>query len=344
MNKFKYIDKKILCSYDLSEDFFDVLGVKVYDIIPLRKVFVLFTDKGKRILKTTNSADDRISFINKALNIVKEKDKYILQYCANSNGEIITEWKGKSYVLLDMIEGREANFTNPIEVEWCTKALARFHEASKEIINNFTTEEVQRNSSRNLIYEFLNDLCLIIEAERIISKFSYKNEFDSLFLQNVAKAKNDLNKSINLLMESEYTDMYSDMKNRVICHLDLAHHNFIIDEENVNIIDFDYCKIDIRTIDIYNFMAKVIKNYAYDKGIIKKIIEDYSSISEVSQKEKQLIFAMLNYPRDFVNIAKDYYLKQKSWDDEVFVSRFKDKIEADVFRSDLLRDLNKNLE
>ena len=344
MNKFKYIDKKILCSYDLSEDFFDVLGVKVYDIIPLRKVFVLFTDKGKRILKTTNSADDRISFINKALNIVKEKDKYILQYCANSNGEIITEWKGKSYVLLDMIEGREASFTNPIEVEWCTKALARFHEASKEIINNFTTEEVQRNSSRNLIYEFLNDLCLIIEAERIISKFSYKNEFDSLFLQNVAKAKNDLNKSINLLMESEYKDMYSDMKNRVICHLDLAHHNFIIDEENVNIIDFDYCKIDIRTIDIYNFMAKVIKNYAYDKGIIKKIIEDYSSISEVSQKEKQLIFAMLNYPRDIVNIAKDYYLKQKSWDYEVFVSRFKDKIEADVFRSDLLRDLNKNLE
>ena len=74
MNKFKYIDKKILCSYDLSEDFFDVLGVKVYDIIPLRKVFVLFTDKGKRILKTTNSADDRISFINKALNIVKEKN------------------------------------------------------------------------------------------------------------------------------------------------------------------------------------------------------------------------------------------------------------------------------
>lgn len=344
MNKFKYIDKKILCSYDLSEEFFDVLGVKVYDIIPLRRVFVLFTDKGKRILKTTNSEDDRINFINKALNIVKEKDKYILQYCANSNGEIVTEWKGKSYVLLDMIEGREANFTNPIEVEWCTKALAKFHDASKEIINDFTTEEVQMNSSRNLIYEFLNDLCLIIEAERIISKFSYKNEFDSLFLQNVAKAKNDLNKSINLLMESEYKKMYSDMKNRVICHLDLAHHNFIIDEENVNIIDFDYCKIDIRTMDIYNLMVKVVKNYAYDKGIIKKIIEDYSSVSEVSKKEKQLIFAMLNYPRDFVNIVKDYYLKQKSWDDEVFVSRFKDKIETDIFRSDLLRDLNENLE
>ena len=51
MNKFRYIDKRILCSYDLSEEFFYKLGVKVYDIIPLRKVFILFTDKGKKILK-----------------------------------------------------------------------------------------------------------------------------------------------------------------------------------------------------------------------------------------------------------------------------------------------------
>ena len=51
MNKFRYIDKKILCSYDLSEEFFKELGVEVYDIIPLRKVFVIFTDKGKKILK-----------------------------------------------------------------------------------------------------------------------------------------------------------------------------------------------------------------------------------------------------------------------------------------------------
>ena len=53
---------------------------------------------------------------------------------------------------------------------------------------------------------------------------------------------------------------------------------------------------------------------------------------------------MLNYPRDFINISKGYYLKQKSWDYEVFLSRFKDKLEIDTFRSDLLRNINKSLE
>ena len=86
MNKFRYIDKRILCSYDLSEEFFFKLGVKVYDIIPLRKVFVLFTDKGKKILKITNSSLDRINFINKVLNIIKEKDSKNLKRKEGKNG------------------------------------------------------------------------------------------------------------------------------------------------------------------------------------------------------------------------------------------------------------------
>ena len=32
MNKFRYVDKSILCSYDLSEDFFEELGKKISDV------------------------------------------------------------------------------------------------------------------------------------------------------------------------------------------------------------------------------------------------------------------------------------------------------------------------
>ena len=76
---------------------------------------------------------------------------------------------------------------------------------------------------------------------------------------------------------------------------------------------------------------------------VQKIINDYSSISEISDKEKGVIYAMLNYPLDFINISKGYYLKQKSWDYEVFLSRFKDKVENDIFKSELLRNIDKNL-
>lgn len=342
MNRFRYIDKEVLCSYDLSEEFFEKLGISVYDIIPLRKVFVLFTDKGKKILKFTNSSDKRIEFISKALDIIRENDEYVLQYYNNAKGERITNWRGRSYVVLNLIDGREANFTNPIEIEWCTKALANFHKASIGIVNKFDYKDIEENKGKNLIYEHLNDLCIINEMERVVSRFNYKNEFDLLFLENVAKAKNDLNVSINLLTNSSYTKLYNQDNNKVLCHLDLAHHNFIINDETVNLIDFDYCNINLKVIDLYNFISKVIKNVAYDKNTLNNILNYYNSINEISNEEKQVLFSLLNYPRDFVNITKDYYLKQKSWDEEVFIGRFKDKIENNIFRSELLLNLDKN--
>ena len=53
MVKTRYVDKNILCEYDFKEEFINLLGIKINDVIPLRKVFVLFTDKGKKVLKIT---------------------------------------------------------------------------------------------------------------------------------------------------------------------------------------------------------------------------------------------------------------------------------------------------
>ena len=54
MNRIKYSEKEYLCDYDLSLNFFNAAGIKVNDIIPLRKVFVLSTDEGNKILKKVN--------------------------------------------------------------------------------------------------------------------------------------------------------------------------------------------------------------------------------------------------------------------------------------------------
>ena len=45
MNKFRYIDKKILCSYDLSEEFFKELGC---DIIVSPETNLEILENGKK--------------------------------------------------------------------------------------------------------------------------------------------------------------------------------------------------------------------------------------------------------------------------------------------------------
>ena len=338
MNKLKYVDKDILCQYSLSEEFFDSLGFEIEDIIPLRKVFVLFTNKGKKILKITDSEEERINFINEALKYIKEEYPKVLSYFQCKNGKVINEYKNNKYVVLDMIEGRESTFTNPIEVEFCAKALANMHKSSKGIFNKFDADLIKGNIGEYLPKYFNTALEDIKSIKNYVERLKNYCEFDNIFLDNVDNYIKQIKKSEELLAMIQYNTILEDYNKRVLCHNDLAHHNFIVDGEDVKIIDFDYCKIDTRGIDIGNYALKVIKNSRYDMEKFKLIIKSYNEIEKLEKEEIKLIYILFNFPRDFVTISRDYYFKQKKWEYEVFVNRLKDKISTEEYRQEFLNN------
>ncbi|MCR1951727.1 MULTISPECIES: CotS family spore coat protein [unclassified Clostridium] len=338
MNKFRYVDRDILCQYDLNEEFFEKLNLEIEDIIPLRKVFVLLTNEGKKILKLTDSSEERIRFISEALNYISKEYDSVLSYYESKEGEITYKFASNNYVLLNMIEGREATFTNPVEVEMCAKSIANMHNASKGIFNKLSTEIVKGNLGEYLPYQFSKAKEDLINIKEYVLRFRYKNEFDKVFLEHVDSNINQIQKSIELLAMCEYNSMLEDFNKRVLCHNDLAHHNFIIDGDNVKIIDFDYCKIDTRAVDIANYSIKVIKNSCYDLNKFKLILDSYNSIEKLSKQEIKLIYAIISFPKDFITISRDYYYKQKKWDYEVFFNRLKDKIGNENHRQDFIEN------
>ncbi|WP_300382572.1 CotS family spore coat protein [Clostridium sp.] len=336
MNKLKYVDKEILCQYSLSEEFFNSLGLEIDDIIPLRKVFVLFTNEGKKILKITDSKEERINFINESLKYIKEEYPKVLSYFQCKSGRVINEYNNKNYVILDMIEGRESTFTNPVEVELCAKAIANMHNASKGIFNKFDANLINGNLGDYLPEYFKIALDDIESIKEYVKRLKNPSEFDCIFLENVDKYINQIKKTQELLAMTKYNEIIEDYNKRVLCHNDLAHHNFIVDGEDIKIIDFDYCKIDTRSVDIANYSLKAIKNSCYDMSKFKSIIDGYNSIDKLGKEEIKLIYILFNFPRDFVTISRDYYFKQKRWENEVFINRLKDKISVEVYRQNFL--------
>lgn len=335
MNRVRYRDRDILCKYDLSEEFFNKLGVKVKDIIPLRKVFIIVTDEGKKILKRVDESNDRLEFLYKVTTEIKRNFKNILTYNVIDNKAYI-EWLGEKYILMDLVEGREVTYTNPLEIKYCAEALAKFHKASKMILKNISSEEETIYKGEYLPMKFMKDIDVLYQLKQRVGGYKYLNKFDTLFMDNIEYYIKDLKKALKILALCDYKEIIQNKKMNVLCHNDLAHHNFIINNDEVSIIDFDYCSFDIRTIDIANFILKVIKNQDFDKEKVKIIINSYDSIERLDNKEIKLIYSILSYPRDFVTIVKDYYFKQKSWDEDVFISRFKEKIDNEVSRRDFL--------
>lgn len=339
MSNIKYPEKRFLLNYDLSYDFFNFIGLNVLDITPQRKIFILETDKGKKILKYIDYDEERLIFLITCINSLSKKYTNIINLMQFSDGKYYIKWKDKKYVIMDMIEGRETTFTNILEVKRCTEEVAKMHLCSREVMPDIEDRlgmQVDNIKAINLKERFRKSLNNMEFLRYSVSRFKYKNEFDELFIKTSASYVDDIKKAKDLLDSVEYDDYVKDKKNLSLCHNDLINHNFLIHDNKISIIDFEYATIDMSIIDLGDILLKGIKNVAFDFDKCEEIIYSYNNIKRLSDIEHELLYITLLYPRDIYSIIKSYYFKEKEWEYEVFLDRFNDKVENEQYRKEFL--------
>jgi len=261
MNEVKYKDTKYLNLYDLDVELFKRFNLEVEDVIPVRKVYILVTDKGDKVLKKLDYDVEELEFINAAMEHLKKNDfNRILNFVETKDGTVYTQWNGEIYCVMNLIEGRECEFSNPIDVSIASLALGQLHLASY----GFKSELKYKNNCYKLIDKFNNKLEKLEFFKKMASLFQNKNQFDKLFLENVDYYIGQIKNSISLLEKSQYYSLCYESNKIALCHHDLAHHNILINNEEAYFIDFDYCLMDLKVHDLCNFINKVIKNFAFD--------------------------------------------------------------------------------
>lgn len=325
----KYPDKKILCSYDLDAKLFREFNLQVLDVIPLRSVFVLNTDKGKKILKKIDYSIDRLKYILKALEYISCKFNRIITFEKTIKGESYLNWGDSVYVVLDVLNGRECEISNPVDVIIASQGLRELHEASygiQEVFNkgDNTISYYQGLGAFPLVLNKSLELLKSIKSQ--VNHYKYKNDIDKIFLRESDDFIKELEECISMIENSSYSDLCTHKNLIVFCHNDLAHHNILIEEEKAFFLDFDYSSIDLRTKDLSNFIEKSIKGFDYDIEKAKNIINNYAPDGDISKEEYEIMYIMIKYPHDFVALCKNYYLKQKDWEEIVFLERFTKKV------------------
>ncbi|ADK13293.1 MULTISPECIES: CotS family spore coat protein [Clostridium] len=330
----RYGEKKYLTKYDLCTKLFDRFDLKVYDVVPVRSVYMISTDKGEKILKKVDYTLDELKFIYNVLNYVRTKFPRIINFVKNKAGEIYTIWDGDMYCIMDTVNGTECNFSNPIELNIAAEGLGEFHLASE----GFKTGIYNKSNNGKLIDSFKRRIQEMEFFKNIANIHEKKTEFDEIFIKNWSYYIEEIEKSIILLQQSHYYKLCSEEDKVVVCHHDLAYHNILINENQAYFIDFDYAIIDLKVHDLCNFINKVIKNFAFDIDKTNSIINSYCNKNNLSRRELEVLYAMLDFPNDFYTIARDYYSKRKEWEEEVFLDRLKRKTRYKEDRKEFLQE------
>lgn len=336
--RFSY--KEWLSMYDLDIKLFENYDFIVEDSIPLRKVFILVTDKGNKIIKRVTYNEEELEFLQKNIDYLKSNGfDRIINFYKNKQGKVITSWKKKNYIVMDLIEGRECDYINPLDIRLAVKSLAELHNASKNIEVDVDSKKFMGFKLINLFENKLKDL---IKIKNEFNSYENKNEFHNVFLSNVDNQIERMELGITVLKNSKYEELCRSGDNFILCHHDLAYHNILVFNEEGYFIDFDYSIIDLRVHDLCNFINKATKHSCFDFEVLKLIIDEYNkNTNPLTRDEYEVLYGMLCFPQGFYSISSDYFYRKKLWQYDSFLYKISKKVQDINEREEMIENFKK---
>ncbi|MGL4875300.1 MAG: CotS family spore coat protein [Clostridium sp.] len=303
-------------------------SIKIETIKANKGVYYLNTNKGERCLKKINYGPQKLLFVCGAKeHLIENGFDKVDRYFFNIDGYPYALVNEDLYTLSMWLKGRECDFHKIEDVKLASKTLAKLHVASKGY-DPPENSKLKSDLGRwpGLMKKRIKALDKMKEMAR---KKNVKTEFDLIYIKSVEFYKELAKEASDILITSDYERLCNIAEEeKVFCHHDFTYHNIIIDEnEEVNIIDFDYCKREIRAFDISNFMIKVLKRVDWNLEFAKEIIESYNEVSPLEAGEYRVLLAYLQFPQRFWRLANRYYYNEVTWGVNTFSKKIQGIIE-----------------
>lgn len=308
--------------------------IKIESIKPNKGVYQLKTNKGVRCLKKISYGTQKLLFVYGAKeHLYNNGFENIDRYYLNTEGKAYALVNEDIYTLSEWIEGRECDFYNDDDLVLATKALASFHIASKGYEPS-ENSKLKSDLGRwpHLMEKRIKSFDKMKEMVR--KKKNHKSDFDLSYIKSVDYYKSLGKKALSILNDSNYYNLCKDTEEeKSFCHHDFTYHNIILGEDNkVSVIDFDYCKRELRTFDLANFMIKVLKRREWNFDIAKAIIDNYNEVSPLKEDEYKVLYAFLIFPQRYWRICNRYYYNEVNWVQNTFNKKMEELIaEQDKF-------------
>jgi CotS family spore coat protein len=106
------------------------------------------------------------------------------------------------------------------------------------------------------------------------------------------------------------------------CHHDYTYHNIVIDnQDNYNVIDFDYCILDINLHDLSSLLIRRMKNGKWDMENAIQILESYGSVRKIQERDIPIMAAFMEFPQDYWQLGIQYYWEGPLKSEDFFIKK-----------------------
>lgn len=314
-------------------------NINVKSIIKVKNSYKVEADEGEYCVKKINYDFPHFNFIISAISHLQKKQFKTIP-------EIILNNKGKNYIKIDesygyltkWIPSRVSNFNNPIELQKVSRKLAEFHLCSRGF--NINRDMNPRIGWFSWVNVFNTRCSEILDFRKRIYQKAHRSEFDKIYLENIDNEIKRGERAVEGLLNNNYFNlMNKEVRNLGFCHHDYAHHNILIDQnQQINIIDFDYCILDTHLHDVSSLLIRAMKDGKWNEKTSNLIIDSYREALDINSDEFKIMKYFIMFPQSFWQIGLQYYWEQQNWEEEVFINKIMRYLEDIEYREGFLEE------
>lgn len=276
-----------------------------------RGTIIADTDKGAKILTEYQGYQEKADFLESIMDCIQKSGfPFIDCFMRNKEGQIITtDYAGKAYVVKDFLPGTECSVRDLSECTMVVSELAHLHRCMRGL----PLEYPDAITPENLIQEFHKKNTELKRVRSNIRKSPAKTDFELLFLKEFNRFMEQTDLAMSYLSDRVCHALCQKvLEEASYCHGDCSHHNLLVEEAHVNVINFEKCKPDTQIKDLALFVRKVLEKNNWEKIFGLEIIDSYNCLLPLSEEEFSYLFARLCYPEKFVKIAGSYLNQRRS--------------------------------
>lgn len=326
-----YIKNKILLNY----------GIECKEVIKIKNTYKIITSDEEYCLKVIKYQYPHFYFIVSA-------QKHLMKNGFLSIPKILDTLDGKDYInlgdklayLTPWLKCRECDYENKLDLSLAAKKLSELHNSSEGFV-------IDKNLKPRIGWgrwykTFKTRGEEILDFKKRIYQKAYISDFDKLYLSIMDDELKRVEKTLIHIKDSGYFDyMKKEVKKLSFCHHDYANHNVLLLENNeVNIIDFDYCILDSHLHDLSSICIRTMKEGKWDIRLFNYIIDSYSQNKEVKNEDFPIMASFIEFPQAYWQLGIQYYWEQQPWKEEHFLKKLC-KYEKDrEFRQNFVDELS----
>lgn len=303
----------------------DKYGLEIKSVAPFRDYYIINTSRGRKILKKLELPPEHIMFIHFVKEHLYRKGfKNLDRYLCTQEDEPFIVHDGECYVFSDALEGRECNFNNREDIAGASRLLGELHRASKGFEPPGGCRV--RDELGKLPMYFSKRLDEIKKLKKVAKKG--KSAFDYLYLDRVDYFYNLGMETLQEIQGPRYTRLVERAREEgAICHHDYTHHNIVVNEGRMTLLNFNYCCFELKTYDLANLIRRKMRRCGWAIGEARHIVEQYRTAEELSNDEFYVLKLMLKFPQKFWRVANRFYNSRRSWSEKSYLMKLKEVID-----------------